>query len=151
MAINASCQCGSAGFSIQGQPLLHGYCHCSICQAFNDAAYGDITLFRARDVTLPEAGKVEYRYYTSPPMVHRGKCVACGKPAVETLSLPLMPGLVIVPTANIHEPERVPAPSIHIFYGSRRADIEDDLPKYEGYLASQLAFGWQLTRALLRK
>ena len=150
METNASCQCGEAAFAIHGRPLLHGYCHCTICQAFNEGAYADITLFRAGDVTLPSEGKVDYQYYTSPPMVHRGKCAACGKPAVETMSLPLMPKLVIVPTANIKDASLVPSPIIHIFYHRRQADVDDGLPKHSGYLKSQLAFSWQLVKALLK-
>lgn len=151
MEPNASCQCHETAFAIHGKPLLRGFCHCSICQEFNEAPYGDITIFRARDVDLPDEQKVNYKYYTSPPMVRRGKCAACGKPAVETLSLPLMPELVIVPSANVHESGLVPEPAMHIFYGSRQADVQDELPKYQGYLRSQLAFSMKLIKALFRK
>ena len=151
MEFNASCQCGHAAFVILGEPLLHGYCHCTVCQAFNEAPFADITLFRARDVILPAEGDVDYRYYSSPGLVSRGKCVACGKPAVETMKLPLMPGVVIVPTANIRDPGLVPPPSLHIFYHRRQMEVVDDLPRYQGYVRSQLAFSWRLVRALLRR
>lgn len=151
MSTNASCQCGEAAFEIHGAPLMRGYCHCTICQRFNEAPYGDITIFRRRDVALPDESKVAYHNYTSPPMVDRGKCVACGKPAVECLSLPMMPDLVIVPSANIRDESLRPAPAMHIFYDTRQADVDDGLPKHAGFLRSQLAFSWQLIRALLRR
>lgn len=151
MENNACCECGEAGYRISGQPLMRGYCHCTICQKFNDAPFADITIFRRRDVTLPEASRVAYHNYTSPPMVNRGKCVACGKPAVETLSLPLMPDLVIVPSANIHDTSLLPAPALHIFYDTRQADVDDGLPKYAGFLRSQLAFSWRLLKGLVRR
>ena len=151
MEPNALCHCGVVAFSIHGAPRLHGYCHCTICQAFNEAPFADITLFRQRDVTLPSEELLDYQFYTSPPMVRRGKCKACGKPAVETLSLPLLPKLVIVPTANIRDAALVPPPSIHMFYHRRQAEVQDNVPKYEGYLRSQLAFGRRLIGSLLRR
>lgn len=151
MMNNASCQCGEAAFRIEGQPLMRGYCHCTICQRFNEAPFADITIFRRRDVVLPEAARVAYQNYTSPPMVNRGKCVACGKPAVETLSLPLMPDLVIVPSANIEDASLLPAAGMHIFYDTRQADVDDALPKYSGFVRSQLAFSWRLLKALMRR
>ena len=148
---NASCQCGEAALQIHGKPLMRGFCHCTICQGFNEAPCADITIFRRREVTLPAKEKVAYRNYTSPPMVDRGKCVACGKPAVECLSLPLLPDLVIVPTANIRDAALVPEPSLHIFYDTRQSDVDDGLPRYEGFVRSQLAFTWRLLKALLRR
>ena len=67
------------------------------------------------------------------------------------MKLPLMPGLVIVPTANIRDPDLVPPPSLHIFYHRRQSEVVDDLPRYQGYLRSQLAFSWRLVKSLLRR
>ena len=61
-----------------------------------------------------------------------------------------MPKLVIVPSANIRSPELVADPSLHIFYNHRVDDVDDDLPKFNGYLRSQLAFGHRLIKSLLR-
>lgn len=147
---NCQCACSQTRFRVNGNPLIRGYCHCSICQAFNQADYGDITIFRARDVVKPTEGSVEFHSYRFPPMVKRGKCVHCGKPAIEYLTLPPLPELVIVPTANIGDATLIPEPSLHIFYGTRVADIDDSLPKYSGYLRSQIAFGRRLMGALLK-
>ncbi|MDX1757496.1 MAG: GFA family protein [Marinobacter sp.] len=152
MASNPNCQCACSRtrFQVNGKPLIRGFCHCSICQAFNQADYGDITVFRARDVVKPAAASVDFHAYRVPPIVQRGKCVHCGQPAIEYLTLPPLPELVVVPTANLHDAGLVPEPSLHIFYETRVADVEDTLPKYSGYLRSQLAFGRRLMGALLR-
>lgn len=34
----------------------------------------------------------------------------------------------------------LPEPTAHFFYETRVADIDDDLPRHEGFLASQRAF-----------
>ena len=148
---NGQCSCGAARFAVHGRPLLRAFCHCSICQAFNDAAYADITLFRVRDVVLPEKGQVEFRTYRPPPAARRGKCVDCGAPAIELLKLPLAGELAIIPSMNIADHAFVPEPALHIFYHRRVADIEDKLPKYSGYWRSQLAFSCRLLPALLYK
>ncbi len=146
---NGQCGCGAARFTVHGHPLLRAFCHCTICQVFNGAPYADITLFRGRDVVLPEQGQVEFSTYRPPPAARRGKCVDCGGPAVELLKLPLAGELVIIPSMNIADNSFVPDPALHIFYHRRVADIDDDLPKYQGYWRSQLEFSRRLLPALL--
>lgn len=146
---NAQCPCTSTQFNLQGTALLRGFCHCTICQAFNQAGYADITLFRAKDVQKPDPALVALKSYRSPPILQRGKCCQCDQPAIEYFHLFPMPEVVIVPTANILDANLVPEPSLHIFYDRRVDDVQDTLPKYSGYLSSQLAFGRRLMSALL--
>ncbi|HEY4750960.1 MAG TPA: GFA family protein [Steroidobacteraceae bacterium] len=148
---NCQCSCGKARFNVHGRPILRGFCHCTICQAFNQAPYADITLFRAKDVDMPGTEFLRYKAYRPPPAVQRGTCIACERPVVEFMRMPPMPMLIIVPSANILDPAFVPRPSLHIFYNRRSADIDDDLPKFSGYWKSQLAFGRRLVAALLRR
>ena len=146
---NCQCSCGKARFSVHGRPIFRGFCHCTICQAFNQAPYADITLFRARDVAMPAPELVEYRTYRKPPAVQRGKCIACGGPALEFVQVFPMPRLIIVPSGNILDAALVPKPALHIFYDRRLVDFDDDLPKYTGYWQSQLAFGRKLLASLI--
>ncbi len=127
---------------------MRAFCHCTVCQSFNQAPFADITLFRGRDVDMPADGLVNYKAYLPPPIVPRGKCVQCDRPAVEYLRF--LPRVVIVPTANIQDRSLVPEPSLHVFYDTRVADIDDGLAKYEGYLRSQSAFIALLYKRLLR-
>jgi hypothetical protein len=137
--VNGRCSCGHARFHIQGEPLVRAFCHCTICQEFNQAGYADITIFRERDVTLPNQATLKYISYAFPPMLQRGKCLKCRKPVIEYLSIPPLPKLIIVPSGNITDKTRIPEPSLHLFYHSRVADINDLLPKKIGYIKSQLA------------
>jgi hypothetical protein len=115
-------------------------CHCSICQAFNAAPMSDMLVYRAREVAMPANGTVDYRTYRPPPNVRRGKCVSCGQPAIEVFRLPPLPSIVMVPTPMVPDPSAVPEPALHVFYDNRRQDCRDALPRYSGYLRSQLAF-----------
>lgn len=150
-AHNASCACGAAAFDVDGAPLLRAFCHCEICQAFNQAPFGDITLYRARDVGPPSDEVVEYRSWQPPGLVLRGQCRSCGKPALEKLRLPGLPKILIVPTANLRDQAQVPGASLHMFYHRRVAEVDDALPKYSGFLGSQLGFSRHLLPALWRR
>jgi len=148
--LNSRCSCGSAGFNVQGKPLLRAYCHCTICQAFNQAPYADITLFKPKDIIKPKTEMVEFKSYKSPEVLQRGKCVVCGGAVIEYLQAPMLQ-LIVVPSNNIHDQSFVPDPSLHVFYNSRVSDIQDCLPKYSGYIKSQLAFGHALFASLFRR
>lgn len=146
-----SCHCGAARFSISGKPLIRFVCHCTICQEFNKADYADVTAFFAKDVVLDRKESVEFRVYKQPPLLKRGTCVICARPAVEHLTIPLFPRLTVVPSGNIEESASLPDPAFHMFYHRRKADMTDSLPKYSGYLNSQFRLIAALITALLHK
>lgn len=148
---HCECQCGEVNYQVTGKPLLRAICHCTICQAANKGAYSDIALFRWRDVIQPTEGAVDYRTAKFPPILQRGYCRACQQLSIEYLQLFPIPKTIFVPVKLIADKSIVPAPSLHIFYDKRAADIDDSLPKYQGYLASQLAFAKHLIPALWRK
>lgn len=147
---NGHCRCGASSFTLTGTPIIRLLCHCTICQRFSKAAFSDTTVFRARDVQLPSDAPIHFDSYRPPPNVQRGQCTACNNPAIEVLSMPLVPRFYIVPSANIDEPSLVPEPAMHLFYEHRIAEAQDDLPKYSGYWPSQLAMIRQLLVNLLR-
>lgn len=144
------CSCGEADFPAPSDPLFRMICHCSICQRFNEAPYADVLVYRAKSVHAPPPGKVIFETYRRPPNVQRGRCAQCAKPAVEVLAAPLLPNLVMIPRSNFPENMVLPGPSAHIFYESRVTDAADQLPKYEGYWRSQVAFGRCLFASLFR-
>ncbi|MGJ8668878.1 MAG: GFA family protein [Oceanococcus sp.] len=148
---NGQCSCGATQFTVRGPALMRGYCHCTICQEFNQADFADITLFRAADVDMPAAEQLVTRCYKQPPMALRSKCKDCDKAAIEELRIPGLPKMVIVPTGNLADTVAIPDPALHIFYHSRVADKDDGLPKYSGFLRSQLAFAWRLIAALFKR
>lgn len=145
------CQCGNTKFTIQGKPIVRMFCHCTICQEFNNAAYSDVTIFLSKGVHLYDKEKVNFKKYKSPPAVQRGKCATCNKPAIELLDLPLFPSLAIIPSENIPPGQFLPEPSNHIFYHRRVADISDALPKHSGFIKSQMAFSAKLLPGIFRR
>jgi len=107
-------------------------------------------MFRAKDVTIPSIKNIIFKSHQFPPLLKRGVCASCGHGALEQLNLFPLPKFIIVPSVNIIDKHFVPEPSFHIFYGTRVADIQDELPKYSGYMKSQLALSHRLIASLLK-
>ena len=147
---SGSCHCGKVQISMSGKPLFRAYCHCLICQEFNEADFADVTVFYRKDVALADQGSVKFRVYQQPPFVRRGKCVSCGKPAIEKLTIPFMPRMTVVPSINVSDPAFLPEPALHIFYHRRKAEALDNVPKYSGFLNSQSHFVIAAVRAMFR-
>jgi len=134
-------------FEVPGPPLLRLYCHCTVCQKFNDAPYSDILVYRADDVGIPQAASVQFRALRSPPNIQRGKCVKCYGPVVEKFNIPFSLGFTIVPVSAHSGIELLPESVAHLFYDKRVNEHDDSLPKYHGYVSSQLAFAKLLFKA----
>ena len=147
---SGGCGCGAVRFTLAAPPILRTLCHCSICQAFNDAPYADISLIARRHVTVNDLTLIDFQAYRPPPNVQRGRCRHCGQPAIEQLHLPGPMALTIIPSRNFDDAEALPPPRMHGFYDSRVADIADRLPKYHGYWGSQLGAMRHLLGALIR-
>ena len=135
-----ACSCGACRFHAESKPLFRILCHCTICQRFNSAPFGDVLVFRAESVSLPPPDTVSFQTYKPPPNVQRGKCPKCNQPVIEVFDAPLFPKMVMVPRAMVGADFEVPPPMAHIFYDKRVSDTQDEYPKHKGFLRSQLAF-----------
>ena len=105
------CQCGNTRFTLKAKPLVRVLCHCTICQEFNDAAFGDVTIFLAKDVDIDDVNHIDFKTYKAPPAVQRGKCKTCHKPTVELFDVPFMPALTLIPSQQITDSDFLPAPT----------------------------------------
>ena len=143
------CSCGVIEFEIVGAPIARAYCHCTICQKFNNSSFADVTAFYAKDVVGVDERKIEFKVYKQPPLVRRGICMECKKPAIEKLSIPLMPRMLLIPSTNIDDTSLLPDPKMHIFYDKRVEDRDDGLKKYSGFISSQIGFSIGLIKGMI--
>lgn len=150
MGIKGQCDCGEVRFDTGAGPLFRAICHCTICQRFHGRSFGDFTVFRNKRAQLQGSEALDYKAWRLPPVLRRGKCVKCGTPSFEVLTLPPFPKLALIPTRVLADQDILPPPSFHMFYESRQADMPDDAPKCTGYLPSQAKFASVLTGALMR-
>ncbi len=119
-------------------------CHCTVCQRFNSAEFGDTLVLRLKDLVGPVPESVSFDTYRPPPNIQRGVCKGCKQPAFELFRSPILPDIAMIPLAMHRDVESVPEPVSHLFYEHRCREFDDNVPKYQGYLRSQLAFGKSL-------
>ena len=143
------CGCGVSGLELGAAPLLRFYCHCSLCRQFNGAPRADVVVYRRREVSVLPGSDLIFERLRPPPAVDRGRCARCREPVVEFFDLPLAPRLAFVPAALLERSMVLPSPALHLFCAADEA-VEDGLPRYDGYLRSQLAFLRRLLPALVR-
>ena len=135
---HANCECGACKFEIDAAPAARLICHCTICQAFTGKPFSDVTILRARSVDISGAENIAFRKYRLPPNISRGLCKRCGKPAIEFGGFgPAR--IAFIPSSNFNRKNLLPPVGMHIFYHRRQSDAVDELPKYNGYLRSNLA------------
>jgi hypothetical protein len=131
-----ACPCRRAGVLLRELPLARFICHCRICQAVYRAPFADVTVLHRRSLRAGETHNVKFRKYRGPPALRRGTCRDCGSPV---LALQALPRWAYVPAQNYPPDILLPAPALHIFYDSRSVDPADELPRYHGYLRSEVA------------
>lgn len=146
-----SCRCGACSLEVAGAVRLRFICHCTICQRFNASPQADMAVFRRDEVALATDCPIEYERYKKRMGVDRGRCRECGQPVVEFMQLPLVPGIAFAPAAAVAAVMPLPEPAMRLFYDKRVADADDDLPRFSGFLASQLAASRRLLPALMRR
>lgn len=133
-AQEGSCSCYSNTFSINNKPIARFICHCTICQEFTGQAYNDVTILLKSDVSELKLTNTKFRRWKLPPNIKRGLCTRCNKPSLE---MGLGDKLILVPTTNYPDIVALPDPSMHLFYNRRVKNIDDDLPKCNGFVQSQ--------------
>jgi len=136
--ITAQCPCGECALSIAHMPSLRFLCHCTICQSVYPGDYADATVILADKVTLERTKSVEFSQRKKPPALDRGICISCQHPVVGFLETPGMPRLAFLPTAVLPQTKALPKPIRHVFYGTRKQDVDDPLPKTHSDWASKL-------------
>lgn len=144
-----ACSCGQSLLQVQGKVLARFLCHCTICQGVYKAPFADVTALRGSSVRLSSPESVSYRRYRPPPALQRGTCVKCGEPVVGFMRIAPFMRFAFVPTRSLKSVDALPKPAAHIFYDRRRADAQDGLSTYSGYLPSELAVARLLLMGML--
>ena len=132
------CPCGVNQFSVSGEPIVRFFCHCSICQKKYDAPFADVVLFKLSDVTMPDQA-VSYGKNKRFVAIDRGICDHCHKPVMAKMGKDDK-GYAFITAQNFTDPEALPKSAMHVFYGTRKTDMQDALPKYSNWFSSQMAF-----------
>ena len=132
------CPCGANQFSVSGEPIVSFFCHCTICQKKYNAPFADVVLFKLGAVTVPDQS-VSFAKYKRVAAIDRGICDHCHKPVMAKMGKDGK-GYAFITAQNFTDPNALPESAMHVFYGTRKTDIQDALPKHSNWFSSQLAF-----------
>jgi hypothetical protein len=151
-AMRAACDCGTCVVEAKQPPKVRFNCHCTLCQAFTGDAYSDMMVVPASRAVVKNEDWINYKKYKKfrfpPPNLSRGRCRKCGKPFIETWGFGRNHVLLFVRAARFERPELLPALEAHMFYEHRVRDIDDGIPKHEGYFASEWAMAKMIVHAM---
>ncbi len=130
-----SCLCGQIRFEIHGGISSVIYCHCSQCRKAQGSAFGANGFVASDEFVITTGGEL-LKSYESTPGKERCFCSHCGSPI---LSRRLNDLSRVRVRLGALEGDITEKPEGHLFYGSKAnwCELDDDLPKYEGYEPSR--------------
>ena len=73
----ASCFCGAVQFTVTGEPVAMGYCHCESCRHWSAGPVNAFTLWKPEDVQVTQ-GADNIGTYNKTPKSYRKWCKTCG-------------------------------------------------------------------------
>jgi len=118
-----SCFCGAVQFTVSGEPVGMGYCHCESCRRWSAGPVNAFTLWKPDGVKITR-GADNIGTYSKTPRSFRKWCKTCGGHLFT--EHPTM-GLTDVYAAVI--PDLQYKAGVHVHYQETVLRIKDGLPK----------------------
>ncbi|MDA7088104.1 GFA family protein [Pseudomonas sp. SA3-5] len=119
------CFCGAVEFTVSGEPVAMGYCHCQSCRQWSAAPVNAFTLWKPEALTVTR-GADNIGSYNKTPRSSRKWCKSCGGHLFT--DHPQM-GLVDVYAALV--PQLAYTPGVHVHYQEAVLPIKDGLTKLQ--------------------
>ena len=123
------CFCGSLRYTVSGEPMLAGHCHCQDCRDWGGAPLISFVIF-PHDAFKVTAGEEYLTIAGRVPETPRGWCSRCGGHvgAFRTEGrAPIVPHVALCPDFlsgfNF-------TPTVHLFCGEAVLQVNDELPHY---------------------
>lgn len=147
--IPCQCECGQTQVQLTKPPMLRFHCHCTICQTLYKLPFSDVTVMWEGNARLKKVDKIEYQ--RPGLLLRRGVCTGCQQPIFATMAL--FPGirLAFVPGNRYQDPSILPKPSAHIFFHRSKQAMEDGIPKYSGFIKSELVITGMILKAAAKQ
>ena len=74
---SGSCYCGAVQFTVNGEPVAMGYCHCDSCRHWSAGPVNAFTLWKSDAVRITQ-GAENIGTYNKNPRSYRKWCTSCG-------------------------------------------------------------------------
>jgi hypothetical protein len=123
----ARCFCGAVEFTVTGEPVAMGYCHCESCRHWSAGPVNAFTLWQPSALRITK-GAEQIGTYNKTPVSYRKACKVCGG-HVFSEHPPLK--LTDVPAAML--PRAAFKPAVHVNYQESVLRMRDGLPKLKDF------------------
>ena len=117
------CFCGAVEFTVTGQPVAAGYCHCDSCRTWSASPLNGFTLWKP-DAVRVTRGADRIAGYMKTKLSNRKWCKTCGG---HVYTEHPEWGVTDVYAASI--PDFPFKPALHVNYQETKLRIRDGLPK----------------------
>lgn len=124
---SGSCFCGAVQFTVTGEPVAMGYCHCDSCRKWSAGPVNAFSLWKPESVRITQ-GADKIGTYSKSPRSNRKWCKSCGGHVFTEHPLS---GVIDVYAAAI--PELPFQGGLHVNYGESVLRIKDGLPKLRDF------------------
>jgi hypothetical protein len=121
---SGNCFCGAVQFSVTGDPVAMGYCHCESCRHWSASPVNAFSLWSPDALKITQ-GAEQVATYNKTPVSYRKWCKACGGHLFS--EHPTM-GLVDVYAAML--PTLTFTPGVHVNYQEAVLRIHDGVSKF---------------------
>ena len=118
-----SCFCGAVQFTVTGEPVAMGYCHCDSCRTWSAGPVNAFTLWKPQALRITR-GADNIASFAKTANSQRKWCKACGG---HLFTDHPQWSLVDVYAAVI--PDFPYKPGVHVHYQESRLPLRDGLPK----------------------
>lgn len=123
------CFCGAVAFTVTGEPVGMGYCHCASCRHWSAGPVNAFTLWKPEAVEITK-GADNIGSYSKNPQSHRKWCKSCGG---HILTEHPTWGVTDVYAAVL--PDLPFKAGVHVNYEDTVLRIKDGLPKQKDFPA----------------
>lgn len=118
-----SCFCGAVEFTVSGEPVGMGYCHCESCRHWSAGPVNAFTLWKPEAVQVTR-GADNIGTYNKTPRSFRKWCKTCGGHLFTD-----HPGMGLIDVYAAVIPDLAYSPGVHVHYQETVLRIKDGLPK----------------------
>ena len=123
----ASCFCGAVEFTVSGEPVAMGYCHCESCRHWSAGPVNAFSLWQPSAVTVTK-GADHIGTYGKTPMSLRKWCKDCGGHLFTE-----HPPLTLTDVYAAMLPGLNFQPAVHVNYQQAVLRVKDGLPKLKDF------------------
>ena len=118
-----SCFCGAVEFTVSGEPVGMGYCHCESCRHWSAGPVNAFTLWKPEAVQVTR-GTDNIGTYNKTPRSYRKWCKTCGGHLFTD-----HPGMGLIDVYAAVIPDLAYSPGVHVHYQETVLRIKDGIPK----------------------